>query len=59
MSMWGLHASVVGWRSYRCAAVRADPGSCRRDSVIMHPLPRVDEIVANEVDADPRAAYFR
>jgi aspartate carbamoyltransferase catalytic subunit len=28
-------------------------------AVIMHPLPRVDEIVADEVDADPRAAYFR
>jgi aspartate carbamoyltransferase catalytic subunit len=28
------------------------------DSVVMHPLPRVDEI-APEVDADPRAAYFR
>jgi len=27
-------------------------------SVIMHPLPRVDEI-AEEVDSDPRAAYFR
>lgn len=27
-------------------------------SIIMHPLPRVDEI-APEVDADPRAAYFR
>ena len=25
----------------------------------MHPLHRVDEIVAAEVDADPRAAYFR
>ena len=25
---------------------------------ILHPLPRVDEIAA-EVDADPRAAYFR
>ena len=25
----------------------------------MHPLPRVDEIVAAEVDDDPRAAYFR
>eukprot|EP00891_Asterochloris_glomerata_P003039 jgi/Astpho2/3039/e_gw1.00051.126.1_t len=30
----------------------------RQDSVIMHPLPRVDEIKP-EVDADPRAAYFR
>lgn len=27
-------------------------------SIILHPLPRVDEI-APEVDADPRAAYFR
>ena len=26
--------------------------------VIMHPLPRVDEI-STEVDSDPRAAYFR
>ncbi len=30
----------------------------KEDAVIMHPLPRVDEI-APEVDADPRAAYFR
>ncbi|KAK9812031.1 hypothetical protein WJX73_010341 [Symbiochloris irregularis] len=29
-----------------------------RKSVVMHPLPRVDEITP-EVDADPRAAYFR
>jgi aspartate carbamoyltransferase catalytic subunit len=28
------------------------------DSILMHPLPRVDEIVP-AVDADPRAAYFR
>jgi len=27
-------------------------------AIVMHPLPRVDEI-APEVDADPRAAYFR
>ncbi|MFP6643656.1 MAG: aspartate carbamoyltransferase [Candidatus Latescibacterota bacterium] len=27
-------------------------------AIIMHPLPRIDEI-AKEVDADPRAAYFR
>ena len=26
--------------------------------IVMHPLPRVDEI-ATEVDADPRACYFR
>jgi aspartate carbamoyltransferase catalytic subunit len=30
----------------------------RNDAVIMHPLPRVGEIHP-EVDADPRAAYFR
>ena len=28
-------------------------------AIIMHPLPRIDEIDAKEVDADPRAAYFR
>ena len=30
----------------------------RPDAILMHPLPRVDEI-SPEVDADPRAAYFR
>ncbi len=30
----------------------------KKTSIIMHPLPRVDEI-APEVDQDPRAAYFR
>lgn len=30
----------------------------RPEAVVMHPLPRIDEI-AVEVDADPRAAYFR
>jgi aspartate carbamoyltransferase catalytic subunit len=30
----------------------------RAKAIVMHPLPRVDEI-APEVDADPRAAYFR
>jgi aspartate carbamoyltransferase catalytic subunit len=33
---------------------------CMSDrAIIMHPLPRVDEINAEEVDSDPRAAYFR
>ncbi|MDR0554927.1 MAG: aspartate carbamoyltransferase [Treponema sp.] len=32
--------------------------SARQDMIILHPLPRVNEI-AVEVDADPRAAYFR
>ncbi|MCL2071135.1 MAG: aspartate carbamoyltransferase [Oscillospiraceae bacterium] len=30
----------------------------KQDLIIMHPLPRVDEI-AVEVDSDPRAVYFR
>jgi len=30
----------------------------RKYAIVMHPLPRVDEI-APEVDQDPRAAYFR
>lgn len=29
-----------------------------KHAIVMHPLPRVDEITT-EVDADPRAAYFR
>ncbi len=29
-----------------------------KDMIVLHPLPRVDEI-AIEVDADPRAAYFK
>jgi aspartate carbamoyltransferase len=32
--------------------------AARRDMVVMHPLPRVNEICV-ECDADPRAAYFR
>lgn len=30
----------------------------KADAIVMHPLPRLEEI-AMEVDADPRAAYFR
>lgn len=30
----------------------------KQDMVVLHPLPRVDEIT-DEVDEDPRAAYFR
>jgi aspartate carbamoyltransferase catalytic subunit len=30
----------------------------KADAIVMHPLPRLDEI-AMEVDTDPRAAYFR
>lgn len=32
--------------------------AAKKDMIVMHPLPRVGEI-AEEVDADPRAAYFR
>lgn len=30
----------------------------KKDAIIMHPLPRIDEIVP-EVDASPKAAYFK
>lgn len=30
----------------------------KKDALLMHPLPRVDEISA-DIDSDPRAAYFR
>jgi aspartate carbamoyltransferase catalytic subunit len=30
----------------------------KKDAIIMHPLPRINEI-EHDVDADPRAAYFR
>ena len=30
----------------------------KKDAIIMHPLPKINEI-EKEVDADPRAAYFR
>ena len=30
----------------------------KKNSIVMHPLPRADEI-ATEVDASPKAAYFR
>ena len=42
-------------------AIRIDEATMRRlpvTAIVMHPLPRVDEIDP-AVDADPRAAYFR
>ena len=33
-------------------------GTAKEDMIILHPLPRVNEIT-REVDNDPRAAYFR
>ena len=38
---------------------RATLDCMREGAIVMHPLPRIDEIAAEEVDADPRAAYFR
>ena len=32
--------------------------SAKKDLVVMHPLPRVNEI-SREVDDDPRACYFK
>lgn len=32
--------------------------NAKQKMIVMHPLPRVDEI-SNGVDSDPRAAYFR
>ena len=32
--------------------------SAKERMIVMHPLPRVDEI-STDVDTDPRAAYFR
>jgi aspartate carbamoyltransferase catalytic subunit len=37
---------------------KAAMGLMRKYAILMHPLPRVDEI-SPEVDDDPRAAYFR
>jgi aspartate carbamoyltransferase catalytic subunit len=31
----------------------------QKHAIVMHPLPRVDEVESEEVDHDPRAAYFR
>jgi aspartate carbamoyltransferase catalytic subunit len=42
-------------------AIRIDAGTMERlpaTAIVMHPLPRVDEIDP-EIDTDPRAAYFR
>ena len=48
------YGAVKGVYVIDAAAMR----KLRPEAVVMHPLPRVDEITT-EVDADPRAAYFR
>jgi aspartate carbamoyltransferase catalytic subunit len=42
--------------SYVLSAAKME--AARKDMIVLHPLPRVNEI-AFEVDADPRAAYFK
>ena len=42
----------------RYVVTRAVMAHARARMIVMHPLPRVGEI-AEEVDSDPRAAYFR
>ncbi|MBQ5432541.1 MAG: aspartate carbamoyltransferase, partial [Treponema sp.] len=37
---------------------KAKMSLARKDMIVLHPLPRVNEI-APEVDEDPRAAYFK
>lgn len=41
-----------------CAVNQEVLNLTKRDAVVMHPLPRLNEI-SPEVDKDPRAAYFR
>jgi aspartate carbamoyltransferase catalytic subunit len=49
------YAAVAGSYVVNAAALAAGPA--KPDMLIMHPLPRVDEI-STDVDADPRATYF-
>jgi aspartate carbamoyltransferase catalytic subunit len=49
------------WYDHLCQLYRITPATLKlmpTKSIVMHPLPRVNEI-AVEVDSDPRAAYFR
>jgi aspartate carbamoyltransferase catalytic subunit len=50
----GQYEEVKGFYTIDAALMRR----ARRRMVVMHPLPRVGEIMP-EVDSDPRAAYFR
>jgi aspartate carbamoyltransferase catalytic subunit len=53
-------ASTEEYQAARGIYVIAKPAVARLPphAIVMHPLPRVDEITP-DVDADPRAAYFR
>ncbi|MGP6206799.1 aspartate carbamoyltransferase [Cuniculiplasma sp. SKW3] len=48
------YSKVIGSYSFDLGTV----GKMKKEAIIMHPLPRVDEI-SPEVDNDPRAFYFK
>ena len=48
------YAKVIGSYSFDLQTIN----KMKKDAIIMHPLPRVDEITP-EVDSDPRAYYFK
>ncbi|TMD08687.1 MAG: aspartate carbamoyltransferase [Chloroflexi bacterium] len=53
-------SDLAGYEALK-GVYRLDAHTLRKlqaNSIVMHPLPRLDEI-ATEVDTDPRAAYFR
>ena len=53
-------SDLAGYEALK-GVYRVDAHTLRKlqpNSIVMHPLPRLDEI-ATEVDTDPRAAYFR
>lgn len=57
---WGMQDRPESYLECKGALI-IDEATCSQmqsHAVIMHPLPRVDEITV-EVDNDPRAAYFR
>ena len=59
----GLSDSPIEWKHYAYfpPSTKLDKQKlslAKDDMYILHPLPRVNEI-STEVDADPRAAYFK
>ena len=42
----------------KCVKSKTEMELAKEDMLVLHPLPRVNEISV-EVDSDPRAAYFR
>lgn len=50
--------SVCNDSLHRYVVNTALMAKAKDNMIVMHPLPRVDEI-SSDVDSDPRAAYFR